>query len=57
MEQQPDIATHDEVMQLLTAQARNGSVTAAVALERALRIASNDDEDLDDELDRLMRNG
>jgi hypothetical protein len=49
-----DIATHDEVLRLLTAKARSGSVSAAIALERALRIADKGD-DLEDELDRLMR--
>ena len=48
-----DIATHDEVMRILTAQARDGSVTAACALERALRAAPIEDEDFDAELERL----
>jgi hypothetical protein len=48
-----DIATHEEVMRILTAQARDGSVTAACALERALRAAPRDD-DFDAELERLV---
>ena len=32
-----DVATHQEVLGVLTALARDSSVTAAVALERALR--------------------
>jgi hypothetical protein len=48
-----DVATHDEVMRILTAQARDGSVTAACALERALRAAPIEDEDFDAELERL----
>jgi hypothetical protein len=48
-----DVATHDEVMRILTAQARDGSVTAAGALERALRGARREDEDFDAELERL----
>ena len=31
------IATREEVLELLTEQARNGSVTAATALGRAIR--------------------
>ena len=36
---------------------RNGSVTAAVALARELRLdpGDEDDDELDDELDRLLR--
>jgi hypothetical protein len=48
-----DVATHEEVMRILTAQARDGSVTAACALERALRAAPRQDEDFDVELERL----
>jgi len=40
-------------MRILTAQARDGSVTAACALERALRAAPIEDEDFDAELERL----
>lgn len=51
------IATLEEVLELLTEQARKGSVTAAAALERALRARAkeNEGDDLDRELDRLMR--
>lgn len=48
-----EIATHDEVLKILTEQARNGSVTAAAALERALRARAKDDS-LEDELDRIL---
>jgi hypothetical protein len=33
----PDVATHQEVLGVLTSLTRDSSVTAAVALERALR--------------------
>jgi hypothetical protein len=54
---QPEIATREEVLALLTAKAREGSISAATALERALRIgADGNDEEADDdawaELDR-----
>jgi predicted component of type VI protein secretion system len=54
----PDIATHEEVLKILTEQARAGSITAAAALERALRAVEQRDreqrEALDDELNRLL---
>jgi hypothetical protein len=46
------ILTHREVLALLSDQARNGSVTAAVALERATRLDLKDD--LDDELEEIL---
>ena len=49
-----NIADHDEVLALLSAQARAGKVAAAIALERALRAAPRSDEDFDDELRRLL---
>ncbi len=50
-----EIATHDEVLKILTAQASEGSVTAAAALERALRArARGETDELDRELDRLL---
>ena len=48
-----DILTYEEVLGLLSQQAREGSVTAAAALERVLRPGPDDDEDMDDELERL----
>jgi hypothetical protein len=48
------IATHEEVLRLLSEQARNGSVTAATALERALRGQPLTDEDLDADLERIL---
>jgi hypothetical protein len=56
---QPEIATRGEVLALLTAKAREGSTSAMIALERALRQPSalrNEpwDDDDDDELERLL---
>ncbi len=48
------VLTHDDVLKLLSAKARDGSVTAMVSLERALRMA-DDHDDLDEELDRILR--
>jgi hypothetical protein len=48
------IATHEEVLGLLSRKAREGSVSAAVALERALR-GTESDGDFDDELARFLR--
>ena len=49
------ILSHHDVLVLLSAKARDGSVTAMVSLERALRMTSDDDHDeMDDELDRLL---
>lgn len=49
-----EIVTHEEVLRILSEQARNGSVTAAVALERALRARPLTGEDGDDELARIL---
>ena len=49
------IASHEEILEILSEQARKGSVTAAAALERALRArAKADPHKFDDELDRLL---
>src|SRR5829696_258334 len=45
--------THEEVLGVLAAMARDGKVAAAVALERALR--DREDAGQDDELDRILR--
>ena len=51
-----EILSHDDVLELLSAKARDGGVTAMVSLERALRMTPDDDPDeMDDELDRLLR--
>jgi hypothetical protein len=60
-DQQPKIADRAEVLELLTAKAREGSTSAMIALERALRNRSalrNEPLDDDfDELERLMEHG
>ena len=47
------ILSRDEVLELLSQKAAEGSVTAMVCLERALRI-SDPEPELDDELQRLI---
>jgi hypothetical protein len=53
-----DILTRDECLRILSEMAQKGSVSAASALERALRLEDPDEEEEDDlfaELDRLRR--
>jgi hypothetical protein len=52
-----DILSREEVLELLSERARDGSVSAAIALERGLRAAPRSDENFDDELDRPLRDG
>jgi hypothetical protein len=49
-----EIATHEEVLELLSEQARKGSVTAAAALERALRHRDEYHGDVGDEIDGIL---
>lgn len=53
------ILSHEEVLEILSQQAKDGSVTAAVALERALRPSQKAEPEkepsLESELDRLIR--
>jgi hypothetical protein len=50
-----EILTHREVLLILSQQARDGSVTAASSLERALRAADRQKHDaLDDEFARML---
>ena len=50
------IASHEEVLEILSEQAREGSVTAAAALERSLRnMRDKDDADeVGDAIDRIL---
>ena len=48
------IADRAEVLAMLTEKAREGSTSAMIALERALRVEQKDRDTLDDELDRLL---
>jgi hypothetical protein len=52
MEGEREILTHEEVLQILSEQARKGSVTAASVLERVLRKQA-EETDVDDELERI----
>jgi hypothetical protein len=50
------ILSHEEVLEILSEQAQNGSVTAAAALERALRArAKMAETSFEDELEALTR--
>ena len=49
------ILSRDDVLELLSKKAAEGSVTALVCLERALRHQPPEPDELDDELDRLLR--
>jgi hypothetical protein len=49
-----EIATRDEVLALLSAKAREGSTSAMVALERALRIEAEAEEKSEDEIWREL---
>jgi hypothetical protein len=48
------ILSHAEVLELLSERAREGSISAAIALERALRAAPRSDQGFDDELSRIL---
>ena len=54
---QQQILTHNQVLVLLSEKARDGSTSAMIALERALRLHRADGDagdELDQELDRLL---
>jgi hypothetical protein len=56
MSEPPEIATREEVLALLSQKAREGSTSAMIALERALRMGRDDQEEEDDlwaELDQF----
>ena len=48
------ILSRTEVLELLSQKAREGSTSAMIALERALRIGEDDEEGIGDELDRIL---
>jgi hypothetical protein len=50
------IATRDEVLEILTEQARNGSVTAAAGLAREVRARDREygQQELDETIDRIL---
>ena len=43
-----EILSREQTLQILSEMARAGSVTAAIALERALRLGPNEEDDKDD---------
>jgi hypothetical protein len=49
------VLSHDEVLKILSEQAKKGSVTAAAALERALRARAKETPPPEDDLDRILR--
>jgi hypothetical protein len=49
--------THDEVLEILSQQAREGSVTAAAALERALRACAKGQDEVYETIDRILTRG
>jgi hypothetical protein len=53
-EENPDIPTYQEVMRMLAEKAKTGSVSAMIALERALRTEA-EHQDLERELQDLIR--
>ena len=53
MPEKKQILSRDDVLELLSKKAAEGSVTAMVCLERALRI-SDPESEFDDELERVL---
>ncbi len=51
--QDPDVASRAEALSILTSLARDGRVSAAIALVREL--PPDDGESFDDELERIIR--
>jgi hypothetical protein len=49
-----EVASHAEALALLSRKAREGSITAAVGLERALRARSNVEDEVDEAIDRIL---
>lgn len=55
MEGDQEMLTHEEVLKILSEQARKGSVSAATALERALRRdAEKVENEVDEAIDRIL---
>ena len=48
------VLTHEEVLVILSQQAKDGSVTAAAALERALRATLRKEDEVGDAIERLL---
>jgi hypothetical protein len=52
-----EILSRDEVLQLLSKNARDGSTSAMIALERALRIGQDEAPREDDFIEQLIQGG
>jgi hypothetical protein len=51
---QNEVMSRQEVLQLLSEQARDGKVSAMIALERALRAQDREESELDHAIDRIL---
>jgi hypothetical protein len=56
MSDEDQILSRTEVLGLLSQKAREGSTSSMIALERALRAGEHDEEEVGDELDRILGN-
>jgi len=55
MSNESKILSHEEVLELLSARAREGSISAAIALERALRAADREEgNEIGEAIDRIL---
>ena len=54
-----EIASHEETLRMLTEKAREGSTSAMIALERALRAAANqqEEDEVGNAIDRILEQG
>jgi hypothetical protein len=57
MSNEDQILSRNEVLELLSQKAREGSTSAMIALERALRIGQDEVPDHDDFIERLIQSG
>jgi hypothetical protein len=55
MSDEDQILSRTKVLALLSQKAREGSTSAMIALERALRAREHDMQDVDDEIERIIR--
>jgi hypothetical protein len=56
-DEQEQILSRDQVLVLLSEKAKDGSTSAMIALERALRLHDPSPDELDAELDQLLERG
>jgi hypothetical protein len=52
-----EVMSREEVLRLLSEQARQGKVSAMIALERALRAQDREESELDPAIDRILTRG